>query len=293
MEDQAAHNYSESERRPRRAFLAAVASLAPPLGHVYAGRPLRGVVLVVAVTLIGIGALLFTLWPVGPTTIVLMVLILVIGCAVPMVDAVLVARRSGKEYRLKPYNRWYVYLLVFAIVVIGGETIKAIVRSQLVQAYRVPAVSMTPTLLVGDHILTDKTAYKSRSPKRFELVVYEFPEDRKKSFVHRIIGLPGETIEIRDKKVFINGTELIDPHAYFSATRDEQFVAMLDSFGPFRIPLHGYFVLGDNRNRSYDSRFWGPVSRDKIYGLVRIIYFSWDSGKSAVRWGRIGKIVEQ
>jgi signal peptidase I len=210
-----------------------------------------------------------------------------------MIDAVFVTRRSGKDYDLKPYNRWYVYLLVFAIVALAGEAIKATVRSQLVQAYRILAVSVTPNLVIGDHILTDKTAYRSRSPKRFELVVYEFPEDGTKVFVHRVIGLPGETIEIRNKQVFINGTELEEPYAYFSTAADAKSVAMRDFFGPFRIPLHGYFVLGDNRNRSYDSRFFGSVSREKIHGWVRIIYFSWDPEKSAVRWGRIGKIVEQ
>jgi signal peptidase I len=291
VEEQAAHIHSDNKHRPRRPWLAGVANLAPPLGHVYAGWPLRGIALALVMTFISIGALLLTLRPLGLTILVLWALILIIGYGVPMVDAVLVARRSGKEYRLKPYSRWYVYLVVFAIVVIVGETIKATLRSHIVQAYRIPAASMTPTLIVGDYILTDKTVYKSRSPKRFDLVIYEFPEDRKKVFVHRVVGLPGEMIEIRGKRVFINGTELAESHAYFPVTTRES-VVIPDSFGPFHIPLHSYFVLGDNRNSSYDSRYWGPVGGDKVHGLVSIIYFSWDSEKSAVRWDRIGKLVE-
>jgi signal peptidase I len=287
MEDRA-DIYSETERRPRRAWLAGVASLAPPLGHVYAGRPLRGVVLALVMTLFSMGALLITLRLPGPITVVLMALIPVISFAVLVVDAVVVAKRWGEEYRLKHYNRWYVYLLVFVIVAAVGEIVRPVLRAHLVQGYQLPSGSMAPALLTGDHILTDKRAYRSRSPERFDVVVFEFPEDPQKTFVDRVIGLPGETIEIRDKKVLINRTELTEHHAYFSAPSGE----MRDPFGPFRVPDHRYFVLGDNRDRSYDSRFWGPVDRDKIYGLVRLIYFSWDSEKSAVRWDRIGKIVE-
>ena len=107
-----------------------------------------------------------------------------------------------------------------------------------------------------------------------------------------MIGLPGETIELRDKKVFINGTELADPYAYVSETTADKPSPAQDSFDPLKIPDRGYFVLGDNRNRSYDSRFWGTVDRDKIHGLARVIYFSWDSENLSVRWSRVGKVVE-
>jgi signal peptidase I len=243
-------------------------------------------------TFLGIGALLITLRPIGLITVVSMVLILFVSYAVPIADAVIVARRWGKEYLPRWYNRWYVYLLVFAIVALLGDIVKQALRSHLVQAYKLPSGSMVPTLLVGDHILTDKTVYKSHPPERFDVVVFEFPEDSTKTFVDRVIGLPGETIEIRDKKVFINGALLGDAQGRFSEAREQKPVANRDSFGPFEIPDQAYFILGDNRDRSYDSRFWGPVHRDKIYGLVRLIYFSWDSEKFAVRWDRIGKIVE-
>ena len=243
-------------------------------------------------TFLSIGALLITLRPIGLITVVLMALILFVGYAVPIADAVIVARRWGKEYLPRWYNRWYVYLLVFAIVALVGDIAKQAVRSHLVQTYKLPSGSMVPTLLMGDHILTDKMVYKSRPPERFDVVVFEFPEDSTKTFVDRVIGLSGETIEIRDKKVFINGALLADAHGRFSEANEEKPVANRDSFGPFEIPDHAYFVLGDNRDRSYDSRFWGPVDRDKIYGSVRLIYFSWDPEKGAVRWDRIGKIVE-
>jgi signal peptidase I len=292
MEVQPAHIRSDNKRRPRRPWLAGVANLAPPLGHIYVGRPLRGVMLALVMTFLSIVALLITLRPLGLITVVLMALILIVGYAVPIVDAVVVARRWGKEYLPRWYNRWYMYLLVIGILVALGDIVKPVLRSHLVQAYKLPSGSMIPTLLIGDHILTDKTVYKSRPPERFDVVVFEFPEDPTKTFVDRVIGLAGEMIEIRDKKVFINGIELVDTHAFFSEPNNGKPVATRESFGPFKIPDHSYFILGDNRDRSYDSRFWGPVRRDKIYGLVRLIYFSWDSENTAVRWDRIGKIVE-
>jgi signal peptidase I len=292
VEDQAAHIHSDKKRRPRRPWLAALANLAPPLGHVYAGRPLRGVTLALLMTFLSVGALLITLRPIGLITVVLMALILLIGYLVPIADAVIVARRSGKEYLPRWYNRWYVYLLVFVAVALIGDSVKQALRSHLVQAYKLPSGSMVPTLLIGDHILTDKTVYKARPPERFDVVVFEFPEDSTKTLVDRVIGLSGETIEIRDKKVFINGALLADAHGRFLEGNEEKPVTNRDSFGPFQIPDHAYFIIGDNRDRSYDSRFWGPVDRDKIYCLVRVIYFSWDSENTAVRWERIGKIVE-
>lgn len=283
----------ETHRRPRRPWLAALANLTfPPLGHIYAGTPLRGIILTCLATLVAVGALSLTLWPRGLVTVVFMAILLILAYVTPIVDAVIVSRRRGTDYRLKRYNRWYVYLSVFALVVMASTVLRSTLRSHLVQPYQLPSGSMIPSLLVGDYILTDKLEYKSRPPQRFDVVVFEFPKDPAKTFVDRIIGLAGETIEIRDKQVFINGTALVEPHAYFSEAGREKPVANRDSFGPFRIPADSYFILGDNRDRSNDSRFWGPVYRDKIYGVVRLIYFSWDAENAAVRWHRIGTIVQ-
>jgi signal peptidase I len=283
---------SNNNSKRRRACLAGIANLAAPLGHVYVGKPLRGVVVAFAMTIVSVFALLISLRPLGRITIVLMVLILLIGYVVPIVDAAILARREGKDYILKWYNRWYMYLLVFGIVVLLGNTIQPMLRGHLVEAYKLPSGAMTPTLLVGDHILADKTVYNFHSPQRFDVVVFEFPEDPQKIFVFRVIGLPGETIEMRHRKVFINGTELSEPHAYFSESNNDDNGSTQESFGPLVVPGRQYFVLGDNRNRSYDSRFWGAVDRDKIYGLVRLVYFSWDYENTIVRWNRIGNLVD-
>ncbi len=292
MESPSSHEHLRRNSRPRRPWLAGLANLlAPPLGHIYTGKPLRGVVLTVVTSLFGIGAVSLVLWPIGFITITLMVLVLLIADAVLIVDSIMVARRFGREYYLKRYNRWYVYLLIFVVVVTLGEVIKSGRRAYLVQAYPLPAISMAPTLLIGDHILADKVVYRSRSPERFDVVLFKYPEDPQKRMVKRVIGLPGELIEIREKKVFVNGKELAEPYAYFAQAEPDKPLPP-DVYGPFQIPEHGYVLLGDNRNRSYDSRSFGPVDRDKILGRVRLVYFSWYRENSSVRWDRIGKIVE-
>jgi signal peptidase I len=178
------------------------------------------------------------------------------------------------------------------VIVVAGEGIKSIIRSKLVQAYNIPSDAMAPALVSGDHIMTDKTAYRSRSPERFDVVVFEYPEDPQKTFVKRVLGLPGETIEVRNKKVWINGSPLQEPYVHSAARTDGLEKSPGDSFGPVHIPERNYFLLGDNRALSYDSRFWGPVVRDKIWGRVCVIYFSWASDVFSVRWDRIGAAVK-
>lgn len=149
MEDQTPHSPSDNNSKPRRAWIAGIANFAPPLGHFYVGKPLRGVVLAVAMTIVSICSLLITLRPAGRITIVLMVLLLLIGYVVPIADAAILARRESKEYTPKWSNRWYMYLPVVGIVVLLDNIIKPVLRVYLVQAYKLPSASMTPTLLIG------------------------------------------------------------------------------------------------------------------------------------------------
>lgn len=178
------------------------------------------------------------------------------------------------------------------------------IRSFIVQAFKIPSGSMIPTLLVGDHILVckfiygikipfiNKTIVEFKDPQREDVIVFIYPVDRSKDFIKRVIGLPGDKIEIRNKKVFINDKPYPDPHAYFT---DERIypgdVFPRDNFGPVIVPPHKYFVLGDNRDSSHDSRFWGFVDRDDILGKAFIIYWSWEKPFYNIRWSRIGKII--
>ena len=193
---------------------------------------------------------------------------------------------------------WTEALIVAAILAL-------IIRTFVVQAFKIPSGSMEDTLLIGDHLLVNKFIYGTqlpfsddpvlaiRQPERGDIIVFEFPEDKDKSyfkrrdFIKRVVGLPGDTIEIRNKNVFVNGERYITPEAVY---KDGNLTAgPRDNMPPVTVPDDSYFVMGDNRDRSYDSRFWKFVDRSAIKGLAFIKYWSWDSERFMPRWGRIGR----
>ena len=178
------------------------------------------------------------------------------------------------------------------------------IRTFIVQAFKIPSGSMIPTLQIGDHILVNKLSYGIRipfwghylvdfgRPKRGDVVVFIFPEDRTKDFIKRVIAVAGDTVEVRGKKVFINGKQVADPHAYYAGDDPQAGgLATRDDYGPQTVPPNHIFVMGDNRDRSYDSRFWGFVNLDDVRGKAFLIYWSWDGGGRWVRWERIGSLI--
>ncbi len=191
--------------------------------------------------------------------------------------------------------REYAETLVIALA------IALFVRSFVVQAFKIPSSSMEPTLLVGDHILVNKFLYGIRipvigkkifpfsHPRRGDVIVFIFPNDRSKDFIKRVIGLPGEKVEIRERKIYINDRLIEDPWGkYFPPER-------LINVGPEMVPPNALFVMGDNRNNSEDSRYWGFVPLDDVLGKAFVMYWSWDwrasSLVSKVRWQRIGSLI--
>jgi signal peptidase I len=178
------------------------------------------------------------------------------------------------------------------------------IRTFIVQAFKIPSGSMIPTLQIGDHILVNKLAYGIRVPlyghylvdfgkvDRGDVIVFIFPEDRSKDFIKRVVGVAGDTVEIRGKKIFINGKQVEDPHAHFEGDDPQNVLpASRDDFGPARVPENQLFVMGDNRDRSYDSRFWGFVNLEDVRGKAFLIYWSWDGGDRWVRWERLGSLI--
>ena len=169
----------------------------------------------------------------------------------------------------KSKTREYVESLLIA------AAIAFLVRGFVVQAFRIPSGSMEPTLLVGDHLLVNRLSYEMKLPfsnmvlldlgkaKRGDVVVFSYPEDRTKDFIKRVIGEGGDTVQIRNKVVYVNGEPIKDGHASFQdkAVIPGNFSPPRDNFGPITVPKDSYFVMGDNRDRSYDSRFWGFVRK--------------------------------
>lgn len=178
------------------------------------------------------------------------------------------------------------------------------IRTFVIQAFKIPSGSMIPTLVVGDHILVNKFIYGTRipftdllpfplrRPKRGDVIVFKYPENPKIDFIKRIIGEPKEKVEIKDKEIFVNDMPIKDPWGeYENSSFLPKDFSNRDNFGPVVVPRDSYFVLGDNRDNSKDSRFWGFVDRKEILGKAILIYWSWDGKENDVRWRRLGKLI--
>lgn len=177
------------------------------------------------------------------------------------------------------------------------------IRTFLVQAFKIPSGSMLPTLQIGDHLLVNKFLYGIRipimgkrvlrvyEPSRDDVIVFIYPEDKSKDFIKRVKAVAGETVEIRNKVLYINGQELEDPHAHYEPNARLLPGSVRDNFGPITVPPDHVFVMGDNRDHSHDSRFWGTVPIDDILGKAFILYWSWDSNSFRPRLGRMGSLI--
>ncbi len=202
----------------------------------------------------------------------------------------------------KSRTREYVESLLIAVF------LALFVRSFVVEAFTIPSGSMEPTLLVGDYLLVNRLSYVMKipftdtvllntgAPKRGDTIVFRYPVDHSKDFVKRVIAKEGDTVEIRNKAVYVNGSRAEDGNARFA---DPNVIpgnfSERDNFGPITVPKDSYFAMGDNRDNSLDSRFWGFVKRDELVGRAVILYFSWD-GRSEdllhhIRWQRIAHVI--
>ena len=209
-------------------------------------------------------------------------------------DSLKYARLQGPEYQLKKYNRWYIYLAYWLLTaVVIQPTVEAGIKNYIIQAYKIPSGAMIPTILVGDHILVNKFIYLKNRPQRGDIVVFASPKEHKIDYVKRIVATGGDVVEIVDKKLFINGVGQDDDFAtHLSPSIIPPSSGPRDNFGQVTIAPNNYFVMGDNRDNSYDSRFWGTVDGAKIKRKVMYLYWSWDREKTQVRWDRLGKPIE-
>lgn len=204
---------------------------------------------------------------------------------------------SGGKSVLREYAEALIVAVLLALVI----------RTFVVQAFKIPSGSMLPTLQIGDHILVNKFMYSFAPIQRGDIIVFKFPQDETRDFIKRVIGLPGETLEIRGKRVLINGDPLQESYAVYS---DGPFArgGDRDRLGPLVIPAGQLFMMGDNRDHSMDSRVWGFLDARKIKGKAFIVYFSIRSEEIPytsvlrgvlyvvthpliIRWGRLGTVV--
>ena len=196
---------------------------------------------------------------------------------------------------VKPLWRDYGEALFVALI------LALVIRTFVVQAFKIPSESMVKTLLVGDHLLASKFSYgikipfthtyiyKGEDPVKGDIIIFEYPNDPSVDYIKRIVGTPGDTIEVRNKQLFRNGEPVKESFIRF--TEPDRIQPVRDNFGPVTVPADKYFVMGDNRDNSMDSRFWGFVDRSAIRAKAWRIYWSW-GGLGDIRWDRIGKAVE-
>jgi len=196
------------------------------------------------------------------------------------------------------------YLEPIAIAIL----IALFIRTFVVQAFKIPSSSMEPTLQVGDHLLVNKFIYgikfpfigkkyfQFKKPQRGDIIVFIYPKDRSKDFIKRVIGTEGEKVQIVHNKIYINNQLIEDPWGrYDERAPSSKYLQPMEIFGPVTVPVSSVFVLGDNRDNSQDSRFWGFVNVTEVKGKALIIYFSWDRYAQnlleKVRWVRFGKLI--
>ena len=195
-------------------------------------------------------------------------------------------RRSVPAFR-KSTAREYFESIVIAVI------LALFIRTWVVQAFKIPTGSMENNLLVGDHLLVNKAVFSpiafdaeaavlpNGSVERGDIIVFKFPLDPERDFIKRVIGLPGEKIEVRDKTVHIDDKPLTEPYLPSHMTRlvpGAVAVAQRDNHGPTTVPDGHYFMMGDNRDNSEDSRYWGTLPHDHIKGKAVGVYWSYDSG---------------
>jgi len=232
--------------------------------------------------------------------------------------------KQEKPEKKKSVIREWIEAIIFA----GIAAI--IIRTFVIQTFMIPSGSMKPTFLPGDFLIANKYIFHFREPKRFESIIFKYPGDpyhpqprdryakiirpiywdkknflpkyyKRRDYIKRIIGMPGDTLQIIDKNVYINGDYIDEDYVqhvdYRIIPRDEghlylgsKFMGSRDNYGPVVVPENKYFVMGDNRDNSSDSRYWGFLDREMIQGIPIILYMSWDGNDNKIRWNRILKI---
>jgi len=211
--------------------------------------------------------------------------------------------RAPKKSVAREYTEAILIALLLALLI----------RTFIIQAFKIPSGSMENTLLIGDHILVSKFSYGthipneipfldiklfddivlfSKVPQRGDIIVFKFPKDERRDFIKRVIGLPGDFLEVRRQKIYINDKLYEDTHARHTDPASNDSLVPRDDFGPVLVPEEYVFVMGDNRENSQDSRYWGFLNVKKIRGKALMIYWSWNRIENWVRFERFGKILE-
>ena len=301
-------------KNERHIWIAVLLSLIMPgLGQVYCGKLARGLVFTFLNFLplpVTIGLFAMSTSSLLMPAVIAMILLAGLIQLMAIIDSAFLAN-NAKEYVLKDYNKPVVYVLLLALITTGSVGSAFYLREQLLEAFRVPVASNYPTILPGDRFIANKIAYKSADPKRGDMIVFFNPEDRRQNYIKRVVAVAGETVEIRNSEFYVNDQKLprqklpqstldnirikirgeeLEGDVFEETNGDAKYKIFLaeqktpKDFAKITVPEHHCFVLGDNRNLSYDSRNFGPVLLATVKGRADYLYFP------AKGWSRFGKI---
>jgi signal peptidase I len=287
------------------------------LGHIYCGRFVKGLVLAF-LSCVFVPVLFGTLSVSNSSVRIAVIIAALLASSavwlVAIIDSWYTARHTAESYTLKDYNRWYVYMLLVLMGTGGSTQIAFNVKSTLLEAFSVPVASNYPTIVPNDRFLANKVAYKTSDPKRGDLIVFLNPEDRRINYIKRVAAIAGDTVEIKDGRLYINDEKLqrqmlaqstldnirievkgepLEGDVFEETNGDAKYKIFLarpspetasSDFAKITVPEHHCFVLGDNRNLSRDSRHFGPVPLGTVKGRADYLYWP------AKDWSRFGRI---
>lgn len=233
----------------------------------------------------------------------------------PQPDQQIVAeeKQNQAETETNPQQKGKSVAREYSEAIVIAVLLALFIRTFVVQPFKIPSGSMLQTLLIGDHVLVSKFIYgikmpftgtvliPIKEPQRGDIIVFRYPKDPSIDYIKRVVAVGGDTIEIRNKKVYINGELTVNEHIQFTDPEIRPAIdGPRDNYGPLTVPPGKLFVMGDNRDNSSDSRYWDFVDLNAVLGKAFILYWSWDLNKSlfsidrftSIRWGRIGHLVE-
>jgi len=288
---------------PRKAWVAAILGiLFGPLAMVYCGRARRAIAWLFLTLVIGLAGFAWMVYLArGQVGILIGAALILLPQIALIVDAIMLARNASPSPR-RPYQRWWAYVVIAAAIWSFNSFVAGNVRSHWAEAFYIPTRSMQDTLLPGDRFIVDRLTRRWREPRHGELVAHYAHEPGSPIYMKRVLGLPGDKIEIRHEKVFRNGQQLQEPYANFEGPLPP-FASMVN-FGPHTIDAGDIFLLGDARRRSKDSRHDGDYPLADVIGIGRVIFWSREYTESPpkapwqdpspiqewgdIRWERIG-----
>lgn len=300
------NNKGTHTRRPLLASLLSVVS--PGLGHIYCGKLAKGLSLFF-LGFVFIPIIVFSAKNVSSTFVLIAyiasIVLLIVVFFYAIVDAWILAKRIGSRYTIKEYNKWYLYVLFIVVALSFPSNLSHSIRENIFQVFRMPSIIMLPNLLVGDHVILNKTAYRNQPPTNGDVIIFKHPNARHWNWVGRIVAMPGETIEIKDNVLYIDDVPLqyrkveSDTLSAIKNQISHEVVEEVNSLVSYKIMLYRHipsnfektkipnghcFVIVDNRNKWLrDSRHFGPVPLADVQGRLDYIYFPAES------WSRFGK----